>query len=359
MSEKIKSAWPHVVFKVCIFTALIITSAYLIIAGFDTVREYHFGYKENGNIDYTVNLKDGNFLNETSLASGEIYYADSIDSIEALFQYGADFTDEVSGDYTYYLVATVSAEKDNGQKYWTKSVQVTDAVTKTITNSKKLRIQTKQLFYYLPYKQILQDFIDQYQAPASGMLRLSLVVRGDFTTEVMDRKATLESSIDLTSSLSDESIEFAILSNTKNDGKLYTKRVNIDSDRHRFCRFAGALLVIAVIYLAVALIHSAAENRKKHYYEYTVNKFREDFDSIIVDLKSAPKLSHLHIANVRAFDELLDVYNSVKQPINYFESKDGAHFILINGRLAWQYIVPKAKSLKRSAPKRRSSRRRK
>ena len=45
MSEKVKSAWPHLVFKICVFAALIINCAYLILYGLDTTREYHFGYK--------------------------------------------------------------------------------------------------------------------------------------------------------------------------------------------------------------------------------------------------------------------------------------------------------------------------
>ena len=359
MSEKIKNAWPHIVFKVCVFAALSITSIYLIVAGFNTVREYHFGYKEHGNIEYKINLKDGNFLNEESLSSGEIYYADSIDSIDALFQYGADFTDDVTGEYSYYLVATVSAEKENGKKYWTKTIQVTDPTIKTITESKKLRIQAKNVFYYITYNKILNDFKEKYQASAIGTLKLSLVVKGNFTTNVMDREATLKSSIDLTSSLAEETVEFTVTTDTDNDGKLYTKRVNVDSDRHRFCRLAGVLLAMAVLYLAYAMIHAAAEERRKHIFEYTVDKLREDYDSLIVDLKTAPKLSKLHIAQVQNFDELLDVYNSIKQPINYYESKDGAHFILINGRLAWSYVIPNQKATKKKAPKRRSVRRRK
>ena len=358
MSEKIKSAWPHIAFKVCVFVALVATCCYLLVYGYSTVREYHFGYKETGDIDYVVNLRDGNFLNEKSLRSGEVYYAESIDSIDATYKYGADFTDPVTGDYTYYLYATVAATDSKGDKLWPNSTQITEAVTKHISNSKKLRISTKQLVYYPEYNRIMQRFAEEYQA-TTGELKIYLSVKGTFATNIMDRPVALDSNINLAVPLATKSVTISAVTDTKNDGKIYTRKVDIDDDQHRFCRFAGVLIAFALLYLTVSMIQAAHAERKAHYYEYSVNKLREEYDSIIVDLKTAPKVAGLHIAHVQGFDELLDVYNSIKQPINYYEAKDGAHFILINGRLAWQFVIPKEKKTRKTALKRRVARRRK
>jgi hypothetical protein len=123
------------------------------------------------------------------------------------------------------------------------------------------------------------------------------------------------------------------------------------------------LVVVSIIYLVVCQIRFANRDRKEHAYEYHVEKLREDYDSLIVDLKKAPAVGKLHLVEVMEFDELLDVYNSVKQPINYFEAKDGAHFILINDRLAWEYVIRKPRAnrvvTKRTTTHRRRSVRRK
>ena len=362
MSEKVKSAWPHLVFKICVFAALIITCAYLIIYGLDTTREYHFGYKEHGDIDYSVRLKSGNFLSEDSIAAGETYYSDSIDAIDATFKYGATFTDSVTGEYEYYLYATVVANEDNGDKLWSNTVQITEATTKNLKNSKKLAIKTQELIYYHEYDQIMQRFAEEYGTSA-GTLKIFLAVRGNFTTEVMDRPVKLNSNISLDMPLAKKAVTISVSTDTDNDGKIYTKKVNIDDDRHHYCRFVGMMMIFAILYLAYALIRNRHRDRKEHAYEYTVKKYREEYDNIIVDLTTAPKLTHLHVARVQTFGELLDVYNSIKQPINYYEAKDGAHFLLVNGRLAWQYVVPKLtrkrRVLKKTAPKRRAVRRRK
>ena len=357
MSEKVKSAWPHIVFKFCVFVALVFTCAYLLLYGLDTTREYHFGYKEHGDIDYSVQLKSGNFFNEESIAAGETYFSDSIDAIDTTFKYGASFTDAVTGDYEYYLVASVVANEDNGDKLWSNSTQITEATKKSLNNSKKLAINTQEIIYYREYDQIMQRFTEEY-GPSAGTLRVYLVVRGNFTTEVMDRPVKLDSTISLSMPLAKKAVNMTVSTDTDNNGKIYTKKVNIDDDRHHFCRFAGMMLFFAILYLAFALIRNHYHERRANAYEYTVDKYRENYDNIIVDLKTPPKTGHLHIAHVQTFGELLDVYNSVKQPINYFEAKDGAHFLLVNGRLAWVFIVPKPKT-KKPVLKRRAARRRK
>lgn len=364
MSEKIKSAWPRIVFKTCVFAALSFAAAHLLITGFNTTSEQYFGYKEKGNIDYVVNLKSGNFLNEESLASGEIYYADTIDSVDTNYKYSADFTHPVTGEYSYYFVAKVTAERGMGEQVWSKTTQLTEKTTKKINNSKKLSIDAKQPIYYQDYNKVLQDFIDNYSAPSTGKLIVQLVVEGKFDTEIMDRAATLKSTIDLTMPLAQESIKFTVSADTDNNGKIYTKKVDIDNDSRRFSRFAGMLVVVSIIYLIVCQIRADYIERKKHAYEYTVKKLRDDYDNLIVDLTKAPAVGKLHLVEVMEFDELLDVRNSVKQPINYFEAKDGAHFILINDRLAWEYVVRKPRNRRPVAAKtathhRRSIRRKK
>ena len=361
MSEKIKSAWPRVVFKACIFVALSIAAAHLLITGFNTTTEEYFGYKEKGDIDYVVNLKSGNFLNEETITSGETYFADTIASIDTNYKYSANFTNAVTGEYSYYFVAKVKAERGMGDQVWSNTTQLTDKVTKELKNSKKLVIDAKQSVDYPEYNRILQDFIDHYHAPSTGKLIIELVVEGEFETAVMDRKATLASSIDLTMPLAQDSVEFTVSTNTDNDGKIYTRKVDIDDDNHRFSRFAGMLVVVSIVYLAVCQIRLIYKERKEHEYEYYVKKIRDDYDNLIVDLKKAPAVGKLHLVEVQEFDELLDVYNSIKQPINYFEAKDGAHFILINGTLAWQYVVrkPRTRIIKRTTTSRRRSVRRK
>ena len=360
MPEKTKSAIPRIVFKTCVFIVFSVMSAFLILNGLDLTRELHFGYKEQGNIEYSVALKGDNFLNTTTQEAGETYFADLIDQIKANFQYGADFTESVTGDYTYQFIATISAQKANGENYWSQRYELTEPSTQKLKNARKLRIDVTQNIDYQKYNQILQDFITTYRLTTAGKLQVSMVINGEFQAAITDQLAALDSSIDFTVPLASDSVDVTITTNTDNNGKIYTKKVNIDDDVRRFSRIAGSLLAAATIYLVICQILAILRERKAHLYEYSVAKLREEYDDIIVDIKEAPKTTGLNIVAVAEFDELLDVYNSIKMPINYYEAKDGAHFILINGKLAWQYIAKKTDFIEKTVPRRhRSARRRK
>ncbi len=357
MPEKIKSAIPRLVFKASVFVVFTITSAFLILSGFDTVRELHFGYKEQGNIDYAVSLKGDNFLGENTAAAGETYYSDLIENINAKFKYGADFTEAVSGKYNYQFVATVRAQKDNGDDFWTKSYDITEPSAHELKDSRKLRINATQVINYQKYNQILRDFSEEYQQAATGTLQVSMIINGEFQAEIMDKPATLDSAINFEIPLARDSVNVTVKTNTDNNGKIYTKKISIDDDNHRFSRITGMFLAGATVYLVICQALALRRDRNAHRFEYTVTKLRDEYDDIIVDIKGAPKIKGLNVTTVQAFDELLDVYNSVKMPINYYEAKDGAHFILISGKLAWQYVMKESDFIEKPASKRRAARR--
>ena len=166
-----------------------------------------------------------------------------------------------------------------------------------------------------------------------------MLISGDFTTEIMDRPALLDSEISLAIPLAEESIDIIIETNTDNNGKIYTKYISVETGEHRFCRLAGLLLAVGTIYLIVKMIVDAIVARRTHRYEFTVSKLREEYDNIIVDIDKAPKIKGLNVSTVKDFDELLDVYNTVKMPINFYEEDGESHFLLVSEKLAWQYVL--------------------
>jgi hypothetical protein len=56
-----------------------------------------------------------------------------------------------------------------------------------------------------------------------------------------------------------------------------------------------------------------------------------------------PDISDMKLIEVTTFDELIDVYNEVRMPINFYNSKEGeeAIFIIVNDNMAWRFILGK------------------
>ena len=76
-----------------------------------------------------------------------------------------------------------------------------------------------------------------------------------------------------------------------------------------------------------------------HPYEENIRKLLSAYDGIIVELSHAPVFKNTAVSDVEEFDELLDVYNSVHLPINYYKSKHASYFVIIGEKSSWRYIV--------------------
>ena len=74
-------------------------------------------------------------------------------------------------------------------------------------------------------------------------------------------------------------------------------------------------------------------------FDENVKMLLSAYDSITVELKTAPNLSGIKVSEVNDFDELLDVYNSVHQPINHYSGKNISTFVIVDGKMAWKYVV--------------------
>ena len=75
-----------------------------------------------------------------------------------------------------------------------------------------------------------------------------------------------------------------------------------------------------------------------------LRKILNNHDSIIVnaDFASLPNTDDYDVIKVTSFDELLDVYNEVRMPINYYQNKSiESIFMIINDGVIWEYRLKK------------------
>ena len=79
-------------------------------------------------------------------------------------------------------------------------------------------------------------------------------------------------------------------------------------------------------------------NRQNHLYASTLKKYVDSHDSIIANVENLPDITDLNTVRVSSFEELIDVYNEVRMPINYCRiNKKRAVFIIIKDKMAWKY----------------------
>ena len=172
-----------------------------------------------------------------------------------------------------------------------------------------------------------------------GKLEVSLVITGDLTNSLFSNKMPLKSEMSISVPLTEQAVEVSINTDAKNKEQVLASAPKMTDSAIIACRIAGLLFVAITIIAAFASHYVGRIKEAGVEYELNVKKLLSSYDSIIVDLKTAPNLAGIKVSEVDDFDELLDVYNSIHQPINFYTSRNTSIFIIINEKMAWKFTV--------------------
>ena len=102
------------------------------------------------------------------------------------------------------------------------------------------------------------------------------------------------------------------------------------------------IIALSLILIINTIIYSIKKS-KKNLYRTKLNKILHNHDSIIANITTLPDTEELNIIEISTFEELIDVYNEVRMPINYYQDdyKLESTFMIINDGIAWIYILSK------------------
>ena len=320
----------------------IVLGLFVTIYGFNDTKLKNISYNEEGSkVNYKVYLKENNYFNDKYLGEGETYIASLIDYINIKYNYTIRFSEKVSGDYTYNIVATIYANKKNGDSgsYWHKDYKITDEKTVHIENKDSFLISEETNINYGTYNQILGGFKKEYDLDTDGILKVSLVVKNKLTGEVYKEPIGINSSLELSLPLLEKAVNANISVSTPINPETYTTTVKKNVLLYTIIKVVGLGLIILGITKIILTYNEYKKNNHSNKYIEELNKILANYDSIIISVVKLPELNGVNIVDVTSFDELLDVYNEVRMPINHCHINNyESVFIIINDKMAWRYI---------------------
>ncbi|MBR1385349.1 MAG: hypothetical protein IJ568_00820 [Bacilli bacterium] len=303
-------------------------------------------YKENKSINYKVYLKENKYFEKEYLEENRTYIASLINYLDINFRYIIDFDEPVNGEYSYYIKASLYANKSNneGGYYWYKDYDLTNKEVVNLNNSKSFIIDRNINIDYSKYNRILNEFKKEYSMQTDGELKVSLIVESNVSGKEYKKEIDLSSeesiSIPLLLHTVDISIEKSVDSETK------TLSYEDDSSKTVNNTFIaiGSIVSLISVFLLLFLVIQVIIKNKKNAYRTLLRKILNNHDSIIVnaDFASLPNTDDYDVIKVTSFDELLDVYNEVRMPINYYQNKSiESIFMIINDGVIWEYRLKK------------------
>ena len=327
-----------------LFPFFFIAGIFLIYLGFNDKENIDLTYSEDNSIKYNVYLKENSFFETPYLGENRTYIASLIDYIDVFFHYSVEYSMPLTGEYKYKYVALVRAnKKDSGGYYWEKEYDLTEEKTADIKDNVNLSIDNNVKVKYSTYNDILNKFKKEYGVSTDGELKIIMKVFTNGKVEESDKPFDIDSEISLSIPLLEQSLEVSIDKDTSSETNILS--IEQKSDRFAFLIFkiTGAILIVIGVLGLIDAIMFNKYFKSKYFYELTIDKILKNYDSIIANVNSLPTMTGLKKIEVSNFNELLDVYNEVRMPINYYQDKknNSSTFIIINDAITWVYSMKK------------------
>lgn len=340
--RRIKPAIKYFLYSFSI-VLLLVLGYFLFSKGINNKENIYVNYKENNTINYNVYLKPNNFFESSYLPKDSTYISSLIDYIDIYFNYNMVYDKPVSGTYTYFIRASLVANKtdNNKQSYWTKEYVLKDNVKNTFTKTGNFNIAENIKINYQEYNDLLTSFKKEYGLAIDGELKVELVVKSSANYNDSKNDIQNESTMNLEIPLTQLSVDIKIDSNpTGKSSDVVVDTLVLNDKTHKIEFVAGISCFVISIFLIIFLLKAISNENKRHSkYGKELNRILTTYDSIIVNASKLQDLTKYNVIVVNTFDELLDAHNEVRMPINYIELEKNYEsvFILINNNIAWIY----------------------
>lgn len=310
--------------------------------GFKECKDIRYIYTENNSIDYKVYLKENKFFESKYLEKNKTYITSLIDYIDTDFTYNVNFNEAVSGELTYKLVAEIKADKSNNDvgTYWNKEYDLIDEKTDTIKNEKSHEIKLSKKIDYNKYNDLLNSFIKEYSLQAESTLRVYLDVKGNAKVDNTNENMDIDSEVSLTVPLSKLAIEGKIETDNNNKQKEIIKKEKEVEPFKNLLKVLFVITVIMFIYYFFQYVRFLMSRNDHLNYRDRIKKLTSDYEEIITKVKSI-NVNDFAIIDVESFDDILNVYNSVREPINFLFGEEESRFFIIKGNSCYMYTLIK------------------
>ncbi len=324
---------------------LFLMSILLLYFGFIKKEYINVKYSEDNSINYKVYLHKNDYFATPYLEENRTYITNLIDYLDIDFHYNLKLSEKINGDYKYSVIAKVKANKPNGDKgyYWSKDYVLVPSKSVAINNSDNLSINENVKVNYNKYNELLGSFKKEYSLAPQGLLDIILNVESTGNGEVFTEPIDIVSDMSLSVPLLEKAVEANISKNAASNNNTITMINKNYLGYHRIASILGIIALFITIIITVATFRNKKKFNEENVFDVTLNKILASHDSIIANVATLPDISDMKLIEVTTFDELIDVYNEVRMPINFYNSKEGeeAIFIIVNDNMAWRFILGK------------------
>lgn len=303
---------------IVIFATILVGFVICFRGGIETKTKKEIAYRENGNIDYSVYLKDNDYYNSNHLGKDRTYIASLIDNIKINFNYDLKFDKDISNDVTYKIIAKVYViDKNRNNSIIYDSNEVLDS--KKIKANDLIHITDSVTIDYDKYNNLVRGFKTAYSLSSESYLEVSMNIntKGDYSD--FDKDIKNNSVLSMKIPLTEQTVAVESNYNEINKNDKFIEYSNTEIINYVYFIISIILFILLVIILIYISRYLIITRGRKSSYKKRLNKILKEYDRVIVNAKHDYDYGNLTVIDVKTFEELLDVKDNVEGPIVFVE----------------------------------------
>lgn len=323
-----------------------VMGVYLLISSLNLnapVVNVLLSYNIEQNPEYKVNIIDNNYIDENSLNLNENYITDLVSNIELSFKYIYEATKKGNYNYDYDIKATINGEyqgsvENQNKNFWTKEYKILEKKCLTANDTNSISVDERIILDFQQYNTEVTNFKKELNVPINANLEvlMTINVNGEADNNKVKDTKTQKFIIPL------NQLIFSIT----NEAKATDHQEITHTDDNRpinMIKFdVGVVMIVYSISLLAVTFKLIFKTKSK--FDSELDRILKTYSDIIVELASSISIEGKEIVLVKGFNEMLDLEEELRIPINFIQTeRNEGKFFIVNNDICYMWVLEEAK----------------
>ena len=326
---------------------------FLVILGQNGYRLYSLYKESNSNkqnltytnkskIDYSVTIKENDFISQTILPSNKSYITELVDKIDMVMEYNYESSENMPISQENSLTATIyglynaTPNSVNNPTIWEKEYVLKS--TKKTEHQSINKINVKEFFEIDLdfYNKEAIRFKEHFAIPSVVYLevKLNVSLRGLTDKYYINETYPMTAKIPLT-----EHVFFVDAMLSDNQEKLVPSSNISESQVDQRKVVLYATLLVGSLLLSLITIKKLTEFKKDEDFLNQITRLKKEYNEIIVETDNMVDTKELKPVVITSFDEMLNLADSLMMPIFLYEEFNLCCFYIVKNDIIYSYLI--------------------
>lgn len=341
--KKRKGIKRSIVYVSLVLLCFVVSLSFLLIDYIVNREEKVLWGKSSSDFDvsYKVYTNDNKFYNADYLNEYGSYVSSVTDKIDFSVKYTFETTENLEIDYSYDIYGEVLAEVyESGisSPVWSKKLDINSENSKNLGSGNYLQLNNEISIPFKEYNDMMIEYKKNYGINVSSYVKFTVTVDVDSLKKI-NSNISSKDVLTIKIPLLQPTFYVDMSKSVTNNRDIYLMVENDNNDI--FFQLGIFGLIFTFVVGLVLFIYYRLTRTKFDLYKSMVNGILKKYEQIIVKIDELPDVNGLQVIDIKDFDDLIDLEETLKIPIMYlnvYENRE-SWFILINDKYFYKYIV--------------------